>query len=124
MQSLLQRLQKKNDQKGFTLIEMLVVIAILGILAAVVTMSMVGITNTAKAHADSAELQTVQVALDTMAADQQIPAGNFPCSGAATNDMQNFPAPGNGLYPKYIRQQTITSGRTYSCDVDGKVTPH
>jgi type II secretory pathway pseudopilin PulG len=103
---------------------MLVVISILGILAAVVTMSMVGITSTAKTNSDKAELQTVQVALDTMAADNGITAGNFPCDGTAKNDMSTFPTTGNqALYPKYLRTKTLAN-HSYSCDTQGEVQQH
>jgi type II secretory pathway pseudopilin PulG len=115
---------------------MLVVISILGILAAVVTMSMVGVANLAQTRADSAELKTVQVALDTMANEQGLDA-NTVCAGqsltTATTDMGNFPigAPQNSatqgspvaLYPRYLRSPQNTH-RTYTCSATGVVTQH
>jgi prepilin-type N-terminal cleavage/methylation domain-containing protein len=128
---------RRNNQRGFTLIELLVVISILGILAAVVTMSMVGVTQLAQRRAASAELKTVQLAVDTMANEQQVPEGNI-CNHNApagtTNDMQAFPSsdssagiqptdPPTGhavaLFPRYLRQQT-TYG-SYTCS-NGVVT--
>ena len=104
---------RRNDQQGFTLIELLVVISILGILAAVVTMSLVGITSRAQANANSTELHTVQAALDTMLADQQTDASAV-CGGGATKNMNAFPPGGTvHLYPDYIRQQTTS--RSYAC---------
>jgi prepilin-type N-terminal cleavage/methylation domain-containing protein len=130
MRRLLIELRKRrSDQRGFTLIEMLVVISILGILAAIVTMSMVGITNTARSNAQKAEKQTIQVAMDTMASDQGLATGAVcggpSTAGSATNNMGAFPAPVAGgtalpLYPKYIRIQT-TSTQSYYCDADGTV---
>lgn len=130
MRRLLIELRKRRgNQKGFTLIEMLVVISILGILAAIVTMSMVGITNTARSNAQKAEKQTIQVAVDTMASDQGLAAGavcpDGPGSGAPTQNMADFPhvASGNGvvpLYPKYIRITTAQT-QSYYCDADGTV---
>lgn len=136
----LRRRMPKNNQKGFTLIELLVVISILGILAAVVTMSVVGITNTAKNRAAATELKTVQVAMDTMLADQGVDASSS-CAGApatagtAISDMTAFPsttvykvdAQGNmvpahttiQLYPHYLRENA-THG-TYYCTGLGEI---
>ena len=123
----LRRLRKqlaRNNQRGFTLIELLVVVSILGILAAVVTMSLYGITSRAQARAAAAEKSTVQTAYDTMLADQEVPAGSeCPASGqAASSNMTSFPAsaqPGAdaahapvALAPNYLH--TTTHG-TYAC---------
>ena len=133
MERLLIELRKRRgNQKGFTLIEMLVVISILGILAAVVTLSMVGVTRLAQDRADAAELKTVQVALDAMESNQQVPTtaicGGVPAGG--TKDMKLFPTatasppPGLGtevaLYPNYIHQQSTT--HSYTCDSNGAVS--
>ena len=137
----------KNNQKGFTLIELLVVISILGILAAVVTMSLVGITAVATQRAATTELNTVQVAYDTMLADQRVNSADA-CSGfttatgtvaadnsVATNKMTRFPsakvwsvdANGNPvstgntvqLYPHYLRE-SATHGN-YVCTAAGEI---
>lgn len=121
-----------NNQRGFTLIELLVVISILGILAAVVTMSMVGVTKLAQDRAKDAEKATVQAALDTMANEQLVPPDKI-CSPPppSTNEMANFPVPAPSvqpatpagasvpLYPRYLRQDH-THG-TYTCDPNGVV---
>lgn len=129
MERLLTELRKRRtNQKGFTLIEMLVVISILGILAAVVTLSMVGITSTAKRHAQDAELQTIQVAMDTMAADKSLAKDNICPAGTGngfshtspTSDMLGWPSTTNSLYPDYIRTRNVTQ-QGYWCDADGTV---
>jgi prepilin-type N-terminal cleavage/methylation domain-containing protein len=125
----------RNNQKGFTLIELLVVISILGILAAVVTMSMVGITNQARNRAASTELATVQTAMDTMLADQQVPTGQECTGSAPNNDMSQFPvgtlyvpdASGDtvpqkaavALAPHYLHSPTHA---VYTCTTAGKIT--
>ena len=127
------RRRRRNNQKGFTLIELLVVISILGILAAVVTMSMVGITKLAQDRAAATETQTVQLAVDSMASENQVAEGAV-CEVAfadATNNMSKFPVTFDSanlpvphgsavaLYPRYLRQAT-THG-TYYC-AHGQVT--
>jgi general secretion pathway protein G len=54
-----------RKEHGFTLIELLIVLAILGILVGVVAMSVGGLTDSAATRAKTAELQTVQTAIDT-----------------------------------------------------------
>lgn len=49
-------------ERGFTLVELLVVIVILGVLAAVVVFAVGGITNTSKASACSIEVRTINTA--------------------------------------------------------------
>src|SRR6266550_4429744 len=57
-------LKGKKGQSGFTLIELLVVVTILGVLAAIVTLSLVGLTTSAQAKACEQEYKTVQSGLD------------------------------------------------------------
>ena len=61
-----------RDQRGLTLIEVLVVITILGILAAIISISLLGVTSTANNKARQAEFATVQSAFDAMLADQSV----------------------------------------------------
>jgi prepilin-type N-terminal cleavage/methylation domain-containing protein len=49
----------RKNKKGFTLTELIVVIAILGVLAAVVTPSVIGYLSDAKDSADAANLATI-----------------------------------------------------------------
>jgi prepilin-type N-terminal cleavage/methylation domain-containing protein len=54
---------KNLMQKGFTLVELLVVIVILGILAAVVVFAVTGITSKGQSSACTIEVRTVNTAL-------------------------------------------------------------
>jgi len=115
---------RAGNQKGFTLIEMLVVISILGILAAVVTIGTVGAIGTAQARADDAEKNTVQLALDTMGTELALqPSQLCPNTVATTNNMAAFPVGAeHALYPRYLRSPQFTH-RSYKCDSSGTVSP-
>ena len=56
-------MENKQD-KGFTLVELLIVIVILGILATVTVFAVRGITDQGQASACAADKQTLQVALE------------------------------------------------------------
>jgi prepilin-type N-terminal cleavage/methylation domain-containing protein len=78
-------LRGRKGQQGFTLIELLVVVTILGILAGIVTLSLVGLTTHANVQACQSEYKTVQAALDAYMANKNLQ--NIPKQDAYTNDM-------------------------------------
>lgn len=113
MPKLLRKINRNS--KGFTLVELLIVVAILGVLAAVVLPNVTGLTGSGQTEAAKAELVTVQTAMDTLMAKNSLTSVNVT---ASTNNMSSFPT-GNGLYPNYLRME-ITKG-TYSCSATGLV---
>jgi len=65
-------LRGKKGQQGFTLIELLVVVTILGVLAGIVTLSLVGLTTNASVQSCNSEYKTVQAALDAFMAANNV----------------------------------------------------
>jgi type IV pilus assembly protein PilA len=105
-----------RGSKGFTLVELLIVVAILGVLAAAVLPNVTGLIGSGQTEAAKAELVTVQTAMDTMMAKESLTSVT---ATAATDNMSAFPT-GNALYPTYLRTSTTTG--TYSCSTTGLVT--
>ena len=93
-------LRGKKGQQGFTLIELLVVVTILGILAAIVTLSLVGLTTNATAQACNQEYRTVQAGMDAFMAANNLnavtatdPNGTGPNGGPGATYVNDMSTP-------------------------------
>jgi prepilin-type N-terminal cleavage/methylation domain-containing protein len=67
--------KKAKSEKGFTLVELIVTVTIIGILAAVVTTGVSGAASTAQTKANQAVYGSVQAGMDTYAASTPAAAG-------------------------------------------------
>ena len=128
-------LKGRKGQQGFTLIELLVVVTILGVLAAIVTLSLVGLTSNANTQSCNSEYKTVQAAIDAYMANNQLSTLGV-AQVALTNDMANqtLTQPGNtknGTLPLFVAVLTAAqpynytrNGTTqfyYAWDIYGKI---
>lgn len=108
----------KRNKKGFTLIEMLVVIAIIAVLVAIVIPVVNGATTKAKAATDAANMRSILGTLNVLAIDK----------GRLTDaDVQGMSIPASKMFPDatlnveyceshYIRIYYVDSGKYYGLD--------
>ena len=122
-------LRGRKGQQGFTLIELLVVVTILGVLAAIVTLSLVGLTTNASVQSCKQEYKTVQAALDAFMANNNVDIiTGYGDKVVGVNDMQLPLLPvGLSLYnpsPTSASPNYTRNGSTqfyYSWDVNGHI---
>jgi len=109
--------RKRSGEEGFTLVELLIVLAILAVLVAFELPNFTGLLGGSKTTAGQAEKVIVQTAVDAKMAAESL--STTTAITTATTDMSTT-AGGFGLYPTYMRG-TATKG-TYTVDTAGKVT--
>ncbi|BBH16125.1 pilus assembly protein PilA [Nocardioides baekrokdamisoli] len=91
---------RRTADAGFTLIELLIVIVILGILAAIVVLSVSGITKTGHAAACKSDVETVTTASEAYYAQNQGYAADIPALVTA-GFLHSAPVTTNGYTVNY-----------------------
>ncbi len=115
MNKIVKRLSR--GEKGFTLVELLIVFTLLAVLAAIMIPNVSGFVAYGHTQSAAAELSVVQTAMDAMMAKDNITTVT---ASSNTSDMSDFPDDTTPLYPGYLRFQN-TKG-TYQCDTTGLVS--
>ena len=115
-------LKGKKGQSGFTLIELLVVVTILGVLAAIVTLSLVGLTTNAQTKACLQEYRVVQSGMDAYMAYFNLNGvtGAGPTSNMATAPDGTHPLYNSAGTPTFIRNSP--TNYAYTWDAFGRIT--
>src|SRR6202162_6708651 len=93
-----QQRRRRSNQDGFTLIEIMVVILILGLLATIVVQSLKGATDKAKRTKAQADISEIKTALDRYYLDN----GYYPTSDQGLTSLVS--APTRGRAPGESRQ--------------------
>ena len=106
-----------RGEKGFTLVELLIVFTLLGVLAAIMIPNVSNLIGYGHRQAADAELSIVQTAMDAMMAMDNTATVTLT---TGTSNMDLFPTAPHVLYPDYLRFPATTGN--YSCSTTGLVT--
>ena len=109
----------RNAQSGFTLLELLVVLAILGLLAAIVGPQVIRYLGSSRTQTASVQVKNVAAALQLYRLD----AGRYPTSAEGLDALIKMPGGlpvGNGPYLTDASALTDPWGKPYRYRVPGK----
>ena len=99
---------KRSAQRGFTLVELLLVLVILALIAGLVLPGIIGKAESAKVRAAASQISRISMSVETFYLD----TGNTPES---LSDLVNEPANASGWNGPYIKNSTLKDpwGREY-----------
>lgn len=109
-QSPIERLRRK--QRGFTLVELLLVLAILGVLAAVVSVAVAGLMGRGEKESYDVDERTIQMAVSTFYADKHayaVGSGEGWNEDGGYSDVHNYPTY-NSRYSNLYKGDEVTLG--------------
>jgi general secretion pathway protein G len=93
---------RRRGEAGFTLLEMLVVLAIMGLLAAIIAPQVLKYLGSSKSQAAKVQIQNIDAALQLFKLD----VGRFPTQEEGLNAVVTAPATATGWNGPYLQRQT------------------
>lgn len=120
-------MKKRLDKKGFTLIEMLVVIAIIAVLVAIIIPTVTAATTKANAATDAANLRSVLGQANGILMMQDANGSVLKTAELEVGDCKTFP--GADMYilyvnPGFIRIYYENNGSYYGLDYFADIAEH
>lgn len=112
------KMQLKRKSKGFTLIELMVVIVIIGILVAIALPNFISAQDRAKISSVKANAHTVQTMLETYAVDYQ---GKYPTNRTELYNGANVTG-GNNYWKELKNPFTAATSTSSVADIPAAVT--
>ena len=111
-----------KNQKGFTLIEMLVVVGIIVALAAIIVPLVISFAGSGEDAAQKGEVETVQTAIQSLMVDNDLSAVNASASGAGGEKINSTGTQFHATITMAAYMDQAATQYCYRWGTDGRIT--
>lgn len=117
----LNNIKKMKDERGFTIVELLIVIVVIAILAAIVIVAYNGVQNNAKTQSSKATASNVQKKIEAYNAEtgNYPTATSYPAFTTALNAQSSSTLQGSGITLGTPTNANTTTAGVYRCTAGG-----